>query len=289
VPQRPHDVEEVCNYISALRYARSQLSRPNGLPLATRLLCESHRRLMSGTRGSEKNPGELRRSQNWIGGTRPGNAHFVPPPHDIVPESLSQLERWIHKPDALPPLVRAGMAHVQFETIHPFPDGNGRIGRLLIALLLEHWALLDARLLYISVAFKRHRAEYYEKLSAVRTSGDWEGWNRFFLACVREAADDGVAASKRLFAVLTTDRARLVEVPSVTVPAIRLFDRLPAHPLVTLPLAAKLINSSTPTAAKAITVLQKAGVLRETTGRIRKRTYAYEKYLRVLTEDTALE
>lgn len=153
---RPEDVEEVCNYVDALTYARRELARPKGLPLSTRLLCQAHKRLMNGVRGSDKQPGNVRKSQNWIGGTRPGNARFVPPPPEDVPNALAALEQWIHSDDALPPLIKAGLAHVQFETIHPFLDGNGRMGRLLITLLLEHWEIMQPPLLYLSLAFKRH-------------------------------------------------------------------------------------------------------------------------------------
>jgi Fic family protein len=284
--ERPDDVREVCNYVDALAYARREISRPHGLPLCTRLLCEAHKRLMKGVRGSDKLPGEIRRSQNWIGGTRPGNARFVSPPPDAVAEALSSLEKWLHGPDLLPPLVRAGLAHAQFETIHPFLDGNGRIGRLLIALLVEHWGLLKSPLLYLSAAFKRHRDEYYRRLSAVRTDGDWEGWTAYFLECVREAADDGVDAAQRLFALVTKDRGRLTNHPSATVPAIRLFEQLPEHPIVTLPRAIKLLKVSKPTAIKALDALQKAKILRETTGKKRDRVYAYHAYLQVLTKDT---
>jgi len=285
-PERPEDVREVCNYVSALTYARRELTRPKGLPLSMRLLCGAHRRLMKGARGAEKQPGEIRRSQNWIGGTRPGTARFVPPPADAVPKALSALEKWIHAPDPLPSLVRVGLAHVQFETIHPFLDGNGRIGRLLIALLVEHWGLLSAPLLYVSVAFKRHRPQYYERLSAVRTEGDWEGWTRFFLECVAEAADDAVVSSQKLFAVTTRDRRKMAEYNKATVPAIRLVELLPSHPIITLPLATKLLGVSRPTSLKAIDALRTAGILRETTGRRRDRVYAYHAYLQVLTADT---
>lgn len=284
--ERPDDVREVCNYVDALAYARREMARPKGLPLCTRLLCEAHKRLMKGVRGSDKLPGEVRRSQNWIGGTRPGNARFVPPPPEAVADALSSLEKWLHAPDLLPPLVRAGLAHAQFETIHPFLDGNGRIGRLLIALLVEHWGLLKSPLLYLSAAFKRHRDEYYRRLSAIRTDGDWEGWTAYFLECVREAADDGVDAAQRLFALVTRDRDKLTNHPSATVPAIRLFDQLPGHPIVTLPRAIELLNVSKPTAIKALDALQKAKILRETTGKKRDRVYAYHAYLQVLTKDT---
>jgi Fic family protein len=284
--ERPEDVRDVCNYLDALNYARRELARPAGLPLATRLLCEAHKRLMKGTRGEEGRPGEIRVSQNWIGGTRPGNALFVPPPPNELPAALGALEKWIHARSSLPPLVRAGMAHVQFETIHPFLDGNGRIGRLLITLLVEHWDLLKEPLLYLSVAFKRHRQKYYERLDAVRTEGDWESWTRFFLECVTEAADDGVSAAQRLFALTSKNRLTVSAHPAATVPAIRLLELLPSHPMVTLSLATKLLGVSKPTVIKAIDALEQAGVLRETTGKKRDRVYAYHAYLQVLRQDT---
>jgi Fic family protein len=286
IAQRPEDVQEVCNYLQALNYARREMARPRGLPLCVRLLREAHRRLMKGTRGSNKEPGEIRRSQNWIGGTRPGNALFVPPPPDAIADALSDLEKWIHATDMLPPLVRAGLAHVQFETIHPFLDGNGRIGRLLIALLVEQWGLLKSPLLYLSVAFKRHREEYYRRLGAVRTDGDWEGWMIFFLQCVREAADDGVDAAQRLFKLVSADRGKVVRHRAATVAAIALFDHLPANPVLTLRRAIKLLQVSKPTATKAIGLLHQCKILTETTGKKRDRVYAYEAYLKVLTEDT---
>jgi Fic family protein len=241
---------------------------------------------MKGARGSEKRPGEIRHSQTWIGGSRPGNARFVPPPPDVVPEALSALEKWIHSDDSLPPLVRIGLAHVQFETIHPFLDGNGRIGRLLIALLVEHWGLLRTPLLYLSVAFKRHRRAYYDRLNSVRVDGDWEGWIRFFLDCVTEAADDAVASAQKLHAVTAADRAKVTTHAKTTVPSIRLFELLPSHPMVTLPLSIKLLRVSKPTAVKALDALQAAGVLHEITGKRRDRVYAYQAYLKVLATDT---
>ena len=280
---RPDDVQEVCNYLDALAHARGQLADPQGLPLSVRLLRDAHRILMSGVRGADKQPGEIRRSQNWIGGSRPGNARFVPPPPEEVPDALAALERWWHAGSDLPPLVRAGIAHVQFETIHPFLDGNGRIGRLLIALLIEHWGLLDQPLLYLSVAFKRVQMEYYERLDAVRTAGDWEGWTRFFLECVRDAAEDGVRVAGQLFALTGRDRHRITAHARATVAAIRLLGCLPSRPVVTVPLAAELIGLSAPPARKAIDLLERLGVLREITGARRGRAYAYHEYLQILT------
>ncbi len=283
--ERPEDVEEVCNYVDALAHARRRLADPSGLPLSVRLLRDAHRILMSGARGADKLPGELRRSQNWIGGSRPGNARFVPPPPEDVPDTLSVLERWWHAECDLPPLVRAGLAHVQFETIHPFLDGNGRIGRLLIALLIEHWGLLDQPLLYLSAAFRRAQPEYYARLGAVRTDGDWEGWTRFFLECVREAADDGVRVARELHAIVGRDRVRLLSHDRSTVAAVRLLEHLPSNPVVTVPRAAGLLRLTAPPARKAIELLERLGVLREISGKRRGRAYAYHEYLDALIGD----
>jgi Fic family protein len=285
--ERPADVEEVCNYVEALSLARSEIAKPRGLPFCTRLLCAAHKRLMRGTRGAEKQPGAVRTSQNWIGGSRPGNARFVPPPYDVLPQALADLERWVHGEDPLPPLVRAGLAHVQFETIHPFLDGNGRIGRLLIALLVDHWELLKTPLLYLSLAFKRRRSDYYQRLLEVRTKGDWEGWTEFFLQCVRESAEDGIGAAKRLFDLLGRDRRIVANHEATTVSTVRLFDFLPEHPIVTLPRVIKVLKTTKPTAGKAIEALCRAGILHETTGKQRDRIYAYSSYVKVLTEDTS--
>lgn len=282
---RPDDVREVCNYVAALEHARAQVADPNGLPLSIRLLCEAHRILMAGVRGESKLPGEVRSSQNWIGGSRPGNARFVPPPPDEVSDALGTLERWFHEDNGLPPLVRAGLAHVQFETIHPFLDGNGRIGRLLIALLLEHWGLLDQPLLYVSLALKRHQEEYYAGLDAVRRLGDWESWTRFFLGCVQTAAADGVRVAHALHTLIGNDRCRLLNHDRSTVAAVRLLDQLPSNPVVTVPGASERLGLTAPTASKAIGLLQDLGVLREITGKRRSRVYAYQEYLRILTEE----
>ena len=282
---RLDDVREVCNYVAALEHARAQVADPNGLPLSIRLLCEAHRILMAGVRGESKLPGEVRLSQNWIGGSRPGNARFVPPPPDEVADALGTLERWFHEDNDLPPLVRAGLAHVQFETIHPFLDGNGRIGRLLIALLLEHWGLLDQPLLYVSLALKRNQEEYYAGLDAVRRLGDWEGWTRFFLGCVQTAAADGVRVAQALHMLIGNDQHRLLNHDRSTVAAVRLLDQLPSNPVVTVPIASERIGLTAPTASKAIGLLQDLGVLREITGKRRGRVYMYQEYLRILTEE----
>ncbi len=286
---READVHEVTNYLAALDYARTELRAPDGLPLSMRLLNESHRLLMRGVRGQDKQPGEVRRSQNWIGGTRPGNAHFVPPPPQLLADLLGQLEQYIHAIDDLPPLVRAGLLHAQFETIHPYLDGNGRIGRLLIALLLEQYGLLSEQLLYVSLFFKRHRDEYYRRLGAVRTEGDWEGWIDFFLEGVRTVADEAVNTARDLFALVTRDRAMALAHSSSTVAALRLFELLPTRPIVTIRRVTQLLGTTKPTATKAVSALVSAGVLSETTGRKRDRAFTYEAYLDRLKEGTELE
>lgn len=282
---RPDDVAEVCNYVEALEYARREIAKPTGLPLSSRLLCEAHRRLMKGAAGRNTRPGEIRTSQNWVGGTRPGDARFVPAPPDAVPGALAQLDRWIHEKDPLPPLIKAGLAHVQFETIHPFLDGNGRIGRLLITLLLEHWGVMRSPILYLSHSFRRNQREYYDRLSAVRTDGDWEGWTLFYLGCVEQAAQDGVAVAQQIFELTGKDRVRLMSHRRATVAAIQLLDLLPSNPMVTVPTATKLLRATAPTARKAVDLLEQIGVLRETSGKRRDRIYAYHRYLQALTSD----
>jgi Fic family protein len=282
------DVEEVCNYLDALAYAREQLAGARGLPLSMRLLNETHRRLMAGVRGADKHPGEVRRSQNWIGGSRPGNAMYVPPPPHVLGEVLSAFEKYLHGADALHPLVRAGLLHVQFETIHPYLDGNGRIGRLLVTLLLEHWQLLTKPLLYLSLHFKRHRDDYYRRLTAVRIDGDWEGWLDFFLDGVATIADEAVASARELFALVAQDRARLLASQKVSVAAVRLFELLPRHPIMTVASATKLLDTTKPTAGKAVELLVAAGVLVEVTGKKRDRSFSYRAYLDRLKVGTEL-
>jgi Fic family protein len=282
------DIEEICNYLDALTYSRGELSNPRGLPLSMRLLNETHQRLMRGVRGAEKLPGEVRRSQNWIGGSRPGSAMYVPPPPHLLGEVLGALEKYLHADDSLPPLVRAGLLHVQFETIHPYLDGNGRIGRLLVTLLLDHWKLLTKPLLYLSLFFKRHRDDYYRRLNAVRVDGDWEGWLDFFLDGVATIADEAVASARELFALVAEDRARVLASEGMSIGALRLFELLPRHPIVTVASVMKMLDTTKPTAGRAVELLVEAGVLVEMTGKRRDRAYAYRAYLDRLKVGTEL-
>lgn len=283
------DVEEITNYLDALNHSRRRLMAKRGLPLSMRLLNEAHLHLMRGVRGSDKQPGDVRRSQNWIGGSRPANAAYVPPPPNELPQLLSDLEKYIHARDELPKLVRAGLLHAQFETIHPYLDGNGRIGRLLIALLLEHWGLLKAPLLYISLFFKRHQQQYYQRLNLIRLEGDWEGWLDFFLDGIAVISDEATASAQELFRLINTDRARLVASETASVSAIRLFEELPRHPIVDVTSAMRLTGTTKPTAARAIAALASLGVLAETTGKRRDRRFVYKAYLEHLKAGTELE
>ena len=214
----------------------------------------------------------------------------MPPPPQLVGECLGELEKYLHERSGsdLPPLVRAGLVHVQFETIHPYLDGNGRIGRLLIMLLLREWGLLKAPLLYLSLYFKRHRAEYYRRLAAVRTEGDWEGWTTYFLEGVATIADEAVAGSRALFALIAADRARILAAPTATVVSARVFEQLPRHPILTIPGLASRMQITKPTAAKAVAILESLGILREISGRLRDRTFAYREYLDRLKGGTEL-
>jgi Fic family protein len=288
-PRFNANVEEVTNYLDALTYARGQLGSKRGLPLSLRLLNEAHKRLMRGVRGGSKQPGQIRRSQNWIGGSRPGNAVYVPPPSDKLPKLLGALEKYIHAEDRLPKLVRTGLLHAHFESIHPYLDGNGRIGRLMITLLLEHWRLLKEPLLYLSLFFKRNRDEYYRRLNLVRLEGDWEGWIDFFLDGVATIADEAVASARDLFNLVGTDRTRLLDLESASVSALRLFELLPRHPIVTVASAMKLLGTSKPTATRAIEVLAEIGILLETTGKKRDRSFAYRAYMERLRTGTDLD
>ena len=276
------DIEEVTNYVAAINHAFEQIRSPKGAPISVRLFNDCHRTLMQGVRGANKQPGELRRSQNWVGGSRPGNAIFVPPPPERVADLLSDLERYIHADDKLAPLLRVALAHVQFEIIHPYLDGNGRLGRMLIALLLDHWQLLTSPMLYLSLYFKQNQATYYRALSAIRTEGDWIGWLRFFLDGVSEIAVDATRTARGLYARVNEDRKTLVSTRGTTVTALQLFERLPEYPVITMPLVTRLLSTSKPTAGKAIDVLISAGILVEVGVRKRDRLYRYHNYLQLL-------
>jgi Fic family protein len=282
------DVEEVCNYLEALNFARDQLGRNDGLPISMRLLNETHARLMQGVRGANKRPGEIRTSQNWVGGTRAGNALYVPPPPHLLRDLLSDLEHYIHDDDQLPPLVRIGLVHVQFESLHPYLDGNGRIGRLLIALLLEDWNLLTQPVLYLSLYLKQHRQTYYRLLDHVRETGDWEAWLEFFLEGLEQVAGEAASTSRALFDIVSEHRRKVLAMDSATLMSVRLFEELPQHPVVTVTSVVDLLETTRPTAGKAISVLEDTGVLVEVTGRERDRRYHYKAYMDRLREGTEL-
>lgn len=280
------DVSDVTNYLKAFEYARGKLrAEHGGLPISTRLLCGAHSILLNSVRGDEKLPGEIRRSQNWIGGTRPSNAVYVPPPHTEVGRLLGDMEHYIHEPNPeLPPLVRIALIHAQFETIHPFLDGNGRIGRLLIAALLEDWKLLPEPLLYLSGQLKTHQTEYYRLLSAIRTEGDWESWVRFFLDCTTEAAENAQRSIVEIASLIAADRKKVMAARNGTVQAIRLFELLPTMPRFTTTFAAKKLGVTFPTASTAIKVLQSADVLTGSADQKRNQQFNYTGYIELLQQ-----
>jgi Fic family protein len=279
------DVEEVSCYVAALELGMKRLAE--GLPLSLRLIRELHAALLASGRGSTTQPGEFKRSQNWIGGTRPGNARFVPAPPELTIECMGALEKFLHdQPVKTATLIKAALVHVQFETIHPFLDGNGRLGRLLIALILSAEGMLRQPLLYLSLYFKEHRSEYYDLLQAIRTEGDWEAWLTFFLNGVRDTAERAAASARQLWALFHTDRARLQAVSDSTVTALRLHEALQRSPITSASRAAEALDTSIPTATKAIRTLEKLGLLRELTGGKYGRLYAYDQYLAILNEGT---
>ena len=278
------DLEEVTNYLRAFRWVQEQIRDPKGLPISVRLLCEAHRLLLNGARGAGKQPGELRRSQNWIGGTRPGNAVFVPPPPEHVSELLANLERFIHDSATdLPPLVRVALIHAQFETIHPFLDGNGRIGRLLIAALFEHWGLLAEPLMYLSGYLKQHQAEYYRRLSNIRTEGDWEPWVSFFLEGVATAAGDAEKSIIEVASLVAAHRKRLLQSPKAGPASYRLFEMLPMMPRFTIERVRQQLGTSFPTATAAVKTLEDLGIVTELTGLKKNRSYSYQAYVELLS------
>lgn len=279
------DVKEVSNYVAAMNHGVKRLR--GGFPLSARLLREIHETLLAKGRGSDKEPGQFRRSQNWIGGSRPGTAVFVPPPHTFVEESISDLEKFIHAEDRdLPLVVKAALLHVQFETIHPFLDGNGRVGRLLVTLFLCSAGILHDPLLYLSLYFKEHRANYYRLLDGVRKDGDWEEWIAFFLLGVAETAEGASTTARRLVALFEKDRARIQRTGRQAGSALRVHEILKQRPLCSLGEAAKRSGLSFPATGSAMESLVENGIVRELTGKKRNRIFVYQKYLSVLGEGT---
>ena len=279
------DVEEVTNYLRAFNWVRDELRKPKGLPISVRMLSEAHRLLLDGVRGSGKQPGELRKSQNWIGGKRPGNAAFVPPPAEHVPGLLSDLERFIHdEQSTLAPLIKVALVHAQFETIHPYLDGNGRIGRLLIGALLEHWKLLPEPLMYLSGYLKQHQMEYYRRLSLMRTEGDWEGWLAFFLEGVAVAANEAERCIIEIASLINADRKKLLAAEKAGPASYRLFELLPMMPRFTIDRVKQELDTTFPTANAAVKVLEDLGIVTETTGQKKNRSYLYQGYVGKLSQ-----
>jgi Fic family protein len=277
------DVIEVSCYVAALEHGMQRLRE--GMPLSNRLLREMHAILLSRGHGAEKQPGEFRYTQNWIGGTRPGNAHFVPPPPHRVMECMASLERFLHD-ELVPALIKAGLAHAQFETIHPFLDGNGRIGRLLIAFILHHEGALQRPLLYLSLFFKQHRREYYQMLDTTRFEGDWEAWLRFFLEGVESTAQNAVLTAKRLVDLFQSDMERLLTLGRATSSAQRVLDAFKERPLLTPKQVVLRTDLSAPTVNQILDKLADIGIVAEITGKQRNRVFAYSEYLRILSEGT---
>lgn len=276
------DVVEVSNYVAALERGMKRLQED--FPLSNRLIREMHEVLLSRGRGSGKQPGEFRRSQNWLGGTRPGNALFVPPPPHEVENCMAALERFIHDPSSYPVLIKAALAHVQFETIHPFLDGNGRIGRLLIAFMLHHSGVLSRPMLYLSLYFKHHRSEYYRLLDEVRHSGNWEAWLDFFLEGVEQTANNAVQTAQRLLDLFREDVDKLQNLGRQTPTVLQVFNVLRERPLLSVNEVSKRTGLSFPAANKALNTLDVLGIIQEITGQRRNRIFTYQAYLNILNE-----
>ena len=278
------DEREVVNYVAALHHGL-RLQREENLPVCNRLIRAMHTVLLDSGRGSEKNPGEFRRSQNWIGGTRPGNAEYVPPPHVEVEHCMSALEQFIHaRDDGLPALVRAGLAHVQFETIHPFLDGNGRMGRLLISFILHEAGVLSQPVLYLSLYLKQHRSKYYDLLGRIREDGDWEAWLAFFIEGVRATAEDGVRTTRKLADVFARDRDCIAASGRRAASALQVHEALTRELALDIAGIAKHADLSLSGASKTVDLLVELGIAREMTGRRRGRVFGYAEYIDILSE-----
>jgi cell filamentation protein, protein adenylyltransferase len=282
--QRSVDVREITNYIGALRYG---LDRVADLPLSLRLIREIHARLMAGVRGGEpaKAPGEFRRTQNWIGGPTPTTARFVPPPVDEMHRALHELEAFLHADSRLSALIRVGLAHAHFETVHPFLDGNGRVGRLLITFILVHERILREPILYLSIFFKGQRQEYYDRLQAIREKGDWEGWLAFFLEGVAAVSEEATTTARQIVNLREEERARISQrLGRRTGSGLHLLEHLFRAPIVNVKRVEEVTGLSQPAANALTNVMEKAGVLREITGRQTYRMFAFDAYLRLFQE-----
>jgi Fic family protein len=279
------DVEEVSNYVAAVQHGLRRIA--GGFPLSLRLIREIHAILLRGGRGANRNPGEFRRSQNWLGGTRPGNAAFVPPPPERLMECLGSFERFLHDEKyKLPVLVEAGLVHVQFETIHPFLDGNGRLGRLLITLLLCSKGALREPLLYLSLYFKTNRDRYYDLLQRVRTQGAWEEWLAFFLEGTEITARSAAAAAKQILTLFAKDRDRIQAIGRAASSALRVHEYMQKKPLVGIGTLADTLKLSIPTVTLSLNHLVRLGIAKEVTGKRRARLFGYSRYLKILSEGT---
>jgi len=279
------DVREVSNYVDALEHGLERLR--GGFPLSLRLIREMHERLLRRGRGAGKAPGEFRRSSVWIGGPSPDRAQFVPPPADHLSDCLKALEAFVHaRDDGVSLLARAALAHVQFETIHPFLDGNGRLGRLLIVLMLREARLLEEPSLYLSLYFKTRREEYYERLNAVRVRGDWEGWLRFFYDGVAATAGQAVDTAQRLLKLFEADRQRLRETGRLAGNALQLHERMTYHPIRSIRRLVEETGLSKPTVARGLEKMIELGIAEEITGRKRNKAFAYRQHLAILSEGT---
>ena len=279
------DVQDVANYVAAMDRGLARIRE--GFPISLRLIREIHEKLLSKGRGSKRQPGEFRRSQNWIGGSRPGNAVFVPPPPGQIPDLMSDLENFIHADTPeIPALIKVGLVHVQFETIHPFLDGNGRLGRLLITFLLCTRGILKEPILYLSQYLKTHRQTYYDLLQQVRERGDWETWLEFFLKGIAETSRQAADTARELRDLFEADRRRIERLGRPAASALRVHRRLQRNPLVAIGDTARDLQLSPPTVANAVRHLERLGILRETTGKQRKRVYTYKVYLDILNRGT---
>lgn len=275
------DVTEVSNYVAALEHGLKRLKE--GFPLCLRLIREIHEKLLSRGRGNNKQPGEFRRTQNWIGGSRPGNAYFVPPPPLALDDCLKQFEKFLHHdPKGFPTILKAALAHVQFETIHPFLDGNGRVGRLLISLLMVCEGVLNQPLLYLSLYFKTHRSKYYDLLQKVRVDGDWEAWLDFFFTGVEVTSHQAVNTAKVLLGIFQVDREKINSLKRGAATALRVHEILQKYPVISPQRLAKTINVTPATSNSALENLAKLNIVKETTGRQRNRIFAYTAYLKAM-------